>query len=78
MSQSPERRKRAQLAGKVKRLIIEEGGDPRNIEVEYGTANLWYNSVKIASGVTSAPEGAQAEKAGWLHLGKHCPTNWRG
>ena len=69
MSQSPERRKRAQLAGKVKRLIIEEGGDPRNIEVEYGTANLWYNSVKIASGVTSAPEGAQAEKAGWLHLG---------
>ncbi|CAE7364888.1 unnamed protein product [Symbiodinium sp. CCMP2592] len=69
LSQSPERRRRAQLAGKVKRFIIEEGGDPRKIEVEYGTANLWYNTVKIASGVTSAPEGATAEKAGWVHLG---------
>ncbi|CAE7807571.1 unnamed protein product [Symbiodinium sp. CCMP2592] len=57
LSQSPERRKRAQLAGKVKRLIIEEGGDIRHIDVEYGTANLWYNSVKVASGVTSPPEG---------------------
>ncbi|CAE7557635.1 unnamed protein product [Symbiodinium sp. CCMP2592] len=69
LSQSPERRRRAQMAGKVKRLIIEEGGDPRKIEVEYGTANLWYNTVKIASGVTSAPEGATTEKAGWVHLG---------
>ncbi|CAE7244982.1 dis32 [Symbiodinium sp. CCMP2592] len=69
MSQSPERRKRAQLAGKVKRLIIEEGGDVRRIDVEYGTANLWYNSIKVASGVTSAPEGASVEKSGWVHLG---------
>ncbi|CAE7235511.1 unnamed protein product [Symbiodinium sp. CCMP2592] len=69
MSQSPERRKRAQLAGKVKRLIIEEGGDVRHIDVEYGTANLWYNSIKVASGVTSAPEGASIEKSGWVHLG---------
>ncbi|CAE7712118.1 unnamed protein product [Symbiodinium sp. CCMP2592] len=69
LSQSPERRKRAQLAGKVKRLIIEEGGDVRKIDVEYGTANLWYNSVKISSGVTSAPDGATTEKAGWVHLG---------
>ncbi|CAE7726322.1 kif1 [Symbiodinium sp. CCMP2592] len=69
LSQSPERRKKAQLAGKVKRLIIEEGGDVRKIDVEYGTANLWYNSVKVASGVTSAPDGASVEKAGWVHLG---------
>ncbi|CAE7439943.1 unnamed protein product [Symbiodinium sp. CCMP2592] len=69
MSQSPERRKRAQLAGKVKRLIIEEGGDIRRIDVEYGTANLWYNSIKVASGVTSPPDGASVEKAGWVHLG---------
>ncbi|CAE7205709.1 unnamed protein product [Symbiodinium sp. CCMP2592] len=62
LSQSPERRRRAQLAGKVKRLIIEEGGDPRRIDVEYGTANLWYNSVKIASRVTSAPDKATTEK----------------
>ena len=66
MSQSPERRKRAQLAGKIKRLIIEEGGDPRLIEIEYGTASLWYNGVKIASGVTSTPEGATSETAGWV------------
>ncbi|CAE6934847.1 unnamed protein product [Symbiodinium sp. CCMP2592] len=69
LSQSPERRKKAQLAGKVKRLIIEEGGDVRRIDVEYGTANLWYNGTKVASGVTSAPEGASTEKAGWVHLG---------
>ncbi|CAE7308075.1 unnamed protein product [Symbiodinium sp. CCMP2592] len=69
LSQSPERRKRAQMAGKIKRLIIEEGGDIRRIDVEYGTANLWYNSIKIASGVTTPPEGASIEKAGWVHLG---------
>ena len=49
MSQCPERRKRAQFAGKIKRLIIEEGGDPQLIEVEYGTAKLWYNRIKVCS-----------------------------
>ena len=68
MSQSPERRKRAQLAGKVKRMIIEAGGEPRKIDVEYGRANVWYNSIKVASGVTTAPDGALVEKAGWVHL----------
>ena len=69
LSQSPERRKRAQLAGKVKRLILEAGGDPLRVEVEFGTANLfWYNGMKVASGVTSLPEGAIGEKAGWVHL----------
>ncbi|CAE7158331.1 unnamed protein product, partial [Symbiodinium necroappetens] len=50
-------------------IVAKEGGDPSRIEVEYGTANLWYNSVKLASGVTSAPSGASVEKAGWVHLG---------
>ncbi|CAE7209228.1 kif1 [Symbiodinium sp. CCMP2456] len=47
---------------------MEEGGDPRQLEVECGTANVWYNTVKLASGVTSPPEGATAEKSGWVHL----------
>ena len=40
MSESPERRKRVQFAGKVKRLVIEKGGDRRLLEVEFGTGNI--------------------------------------
>ena len=59
---------KAQFTGQVKRLIIEEGGDPRRIEVEFGTANIWYNSIKFGSG---SPRHLRAaiEKAGWVHLG---------
>ena len=49
-------------------MIIEAGGEPRKIDVEYGRANVWYNSIKVASGVTTAPDGALVEKAGWVHL----------
>eukprot|EP00439_Symbiodinium_sp_Y106_P077815 s3121_g16.t1 len=45
MSETPERRRRAQFAGKVKRLILEVGGDNSNkLEVEFGTGNLWDGS----------------------------------
>ena len=77
MSQSPERRKRAQLAGKVKRLIIEEGGDPNHIEVEFGTANLWYNSIKLASGLPPPQKEPHRRRLAGCTLAPPCPANRR-
>ena len=68
MSESPARRRRAQFAGKVKRLVLEADGDLRKLEVEFGTGNLWYDSQKIASGVTSAPEGCDEAGPGWINI----------
>ncbi|CAE7918081.1 unnamed protein product [Symbiodinium necroappetens] len=68
MSESPERRKRAQFSGKVKRLILESEGDRRLIQVEFGTGNVWYDGTKISSAVTSAPPGGEKIGAGWIHL----------
>ncbi|CAE7712228.1 pol [Symbiodinium sp. CCMP2592] len=61
MCESPERRKRAQFAGKVKRLILEMQGDKHKLDVEFGTGNVWYSSVKIASATTSPPPGAETD-----------------
>ena len=72
MSESPERRKRAQFAGKVKRLILEMDGDRDTLDVEFGTGNLWYGGTRIASAVSTAPSGATATGVGWIHL----PTKW--
>ena len=49
MSETPERRRRAQFAGKAKRLILESGGDNGKLEVEFGAGNLWYATHKVAS-----------------------------
>eukprot|EP00439_Symbiodinium_sp_Y106_P035980 s690_g4.t1 len=42
MSESPGRHKRAQFAGKVKRLILEMDGDREILDMEFGTGNFWY------------------------------------
>ena len=68
MSETPERRKRAQFAGKVKRLVLEEGGERRLLEVEFGTGNIWYARTRVASAVQTAPEDADKAGAGWLAL----------
>ena len=67
MSESPERRRRAQFAGKVKRLL-EESGDRSKLEVEFGTGNVWYCKARIASAVLMAPEEADKAGVGWLSL----------
>ena len=41
VSQSPERRRRARLAGKVKRLWLSQGGGHGRLEVEFGTESTW-------------------------------------
>ena len=68
MSETPERRRRAQFAGKVKRWILEASGDPKLLEVEFGTGNLWYATQKIASAVTSPPDGCDRAGPGWVNL----------
>ena len=62
MSESPERRRRAQFAGKIKRLILEENGNRQQLQVEFGTGNVWYSPVRVASAVLTAPP--DADKAG--------------
>ncbi|CAE7904274.1 X-element\ORF2, partial [Symbiodinium necroappetens] len=68
MSESPERRKRAQFSGKVKRLILESQGDRRLVQVEFGTGNVWYDGAKISSAVTTAPPGGEKAGVGWINL----------
>ena len=69
MSESPERRRRAQFARKVKRLILETSGDRRLLEVEFGTVNVWYAKTEIiASAVITAPPDADKAGAGWLSI----------
>ena len=70
LSQPPERRRRAALAGKVKRLIIEAGGTslvPR-IEPEWATGTVWFKDTKISSGTSSGPPGTSAAGCGWIDL----------
>ncbi|CAE7737428.1 pol [Symbiodinium sp. CCMP2592] len=69
MSESPERRKRAQFAGKVKRLVLEMDGDRQRLDVEFSTGNIWYGQVRVASAVSTAPSGATSAATGWIHLG---------
>eukprot|EP00439_Symbiodinium_sp_Y106_P023128 s4906_g2.t2 len=68
ISETPERRKRAQFAGKIKRLVLESEGDKHKLDVEFGTGNVWYNSVKIASATTAPPAGADTVGIGWISL----------
>ncbi|CAE7253430.1 unnamed protein product [Symbiodinium sp. CCMP2592] len=70
ISQPPERRRRAALAGKVKRLIIEAGGLPslHRIEPEWATGTVWFKDVKVSSGSSVAPQGATTAGCGWIDL----------
>ncbi|CAE7527033.1 unnamed protein product [Symbiodinium necroappetens] len=49
VSQPPERRRRAALAGKVKRLIIEAGGTSTlaRIEPEWATGTVWFRIAEL-------------------------------
>ena len=68
ISQSPERRRRAKLAGKVKRVILEMGGDQRAMDVEFATGTVWMGAHKISSATAEQPKDAQKAGAGWIDL----------
>ena len=67
-SQTPERRKRARYAGKVKRLLLEQGAEKEDLQVEFATGTLWYKGRRIASATAPAPQGQPITKSalGWL------------
>ena len=67
-SQTPERRKRARYAGKVKRLLLEQGAEKESLQVEFATGTLWYKGRRIASATAPAPQGQSITKSalGWL------------
>ncbi|OLP91389.1 hypothetical protein AK812_SmicGene26920, partial [Symbiodinium microadriaticum] len=71
ISQSPAKRKRAQLAAKTKRLILELGGAASRLDVEYSTGTAWYNGGRVCSG-TAPKQGEDAVEAGagWIDLAK--------
>ena len=68
LSQSPERRKHAKLAGKMKRAILELGGQPGATEVEFATGTVWYDRVKVSSAAAGKPKGGEAVGAGWVDI----------
>ena len=70
ISQPPERRRRAALAGKVKRLIIEAGGPStlNRIEPEWATGTVWFKDQKVSSGSSAGPEGTSTAGCGWIDL----------
>ena len=68
LSQSPERRKRAKLAGKVKRTILELGGEARLMEVEFATGSVWLGGTKVSSATAEQPKSAEKAGAGWVDV----------
>ena len=68
ISQTPERRRRARFAGKVKRLMLEQGASQNLLQVEFATGTAWYQGRKVASATTAPPAGQEVERSsmGWL------------
>ena len=63
---SPDRRKRAILAGKIKRAVLEAGGRKDQLEVEFATASVWFRGKKVA-GRGTAPHGSATQVGcGWV------------
>ena len=65
---SHERDTRAPQTSPVCRKNLESEGDKHKLDVEFGTGNVWYNSVKIASATTAPPVGADTVGIGWISL----------
>ena len=68
MSQPPEKRRRARLAAKVKRLFLTLGGDKNLLEMEYSTGTAWIGGVKVCSATASRPGGADEVGPGWVDV----------
>ena len=69
LSQSPERRAKAKLAGKAKRLALEHGADVKKVEAEFATGTVWLHGVKIASATATSPANEVTKAGGgWIDL----------
>ncbi|CAE7547148.1 unnamed protein product [Symbiodinium natans] len=66
ISQPPERRRRAKLAAKVKRCILELGGEHAHLEAEFATGTVWYKGLRVSSAAGPMKEGATEAGPGWI------------
>ena len=62
----PDRRKRAILAVKIKRAVLEAGGRKDQLEVEFATASVWFQGKKVAGGGTAPHSSAMQVGCGWV------------
>ncbi|CAE7364106.1 unnamed protein product [Symbiodinium sp. CCMP2592] len=68
MSQPPDRRRRARLAAKVKRLYLTLGGNKDALQMEFSTGTAWVDSVKVSSATAPKPGGTEDAGPGWVNL----------
>ncbi|CAE7559110.1 unnamed protein product [Symbiodinium sp. CCMP2592] len=68
MSQPPDRRRRARLAAKVKRLYLTLGGAKDALQMEFSTGTAWINSTKVCSATAPKPGGTEDAGPGWVNL----------
>ena len=68
MSQPPDRRRRARLAAKVKRLYLTLGGDKAKLEVEFNTGSAWIDGRKVCSATVGKPPTCEEAGPGWVDL----------
>ena len=69
LSQSPERRAKAKLAGKAKRLALEHGADAKKVEAEFATGTVWLHGVKVSSATAASPTNETTKAGGgWVDL----------
>ena len=81
ISQPPERRRRAKLAAKVKRCILELGGEHAHLEAEFATGTVWYKGLRVSSAAGPMKEGATDAKAmakGLKILPDRVQQQWEG
>ena len=69
VSQQPEKRRRAALAGKVKCLSIE-ASTVGLIEPEWATRTVWFNGHRVASATTTQRRGHRSRM--WMGRSGHC------
>ncbi|CAE7669653.1 unnamed protein product [Symbiodinium sp. CCMP2592] len=70
ISQPPEKRRKVQVAAKCKRLLLELGALPQDIDTEYSTGQVWFKSVRVASAINlGAPsQSTTTGTQGWIDL----------
>ena len=69
LSQPPAKRKRAMLAGKFKRLLLEQGAERSEVETEFGTGTVWHRGHKVCAATTAPTTGDTTQAlTGWIDL----------
>ncbi|CAE7342434.1 PLRG1 [Symbiodinium sp. CCMP2592] len=68
LSQPPEKRRRARLAAKVKRLYLSLGGEKSILQMEYGSGSAWINAQKVCSATAPQPPNTLEAGPGWVDL----------